>query len=120
MSCILARSLFHTASLLWCTCVFCICAGSSSLLLPGQFFLRDFLGVVFVHDPRHVSPSLVEWRNAAILFDSLGTRVIGGEGLHKIKVVALEKFAQITAAARNIRLRIESVYHTKLIGRTRH
>src|ERR1700730_5427215 len=67
---------------------------------PRDFFLSDLLGVVLVHDPGYVGARFAKWRHSPILFDALRTGVVRGQRLDEIEIVALQKFAQITASAR--------------------
>src|ERR1700674_2471035 len=76
---------------------------------PRDLFLGDLLSVVLVHDPGHVSAGFAKWRHSPILFDALRTGVVSGQRLDEIEIVALQKFAQITASARDIGLRIEGI-----------
>src|SRR5579862_7870781 len=56
------------------------------------FFLRDFLGVVLVHDAGHVGARLAKGRYALILLYPLRSGVVGGQCLDQIEIVALEQF----------------------------
>src|SRR5713101_5207229 len=78
---------------------------------PRDLFLSDLLSVVFVNDAGHVSAGLAKWRHSPILFDALRTGVVSGQRLDEVEVVALQKFAQITASTRDIGLRIEGIVH---------
>ena len=73
-----------------------------------------------MHDPRHISAGFAKRRHSLILFDALRPRIVCSQGLDQIEVVSFQKFAQIAASARDIRLRIESVVHAQLIGRAGH
>ena len=84
------------------------------------FFLGGLLSVVFVHDAGHVGAGFAKWRHSPILLDAIGTRVISGQCLDEIEIVAFQKFAQIAASARDIGLRIEGVVHPKLAGGAGH
>src|ERR1700732_1954258 len=69
---------------------------------PSNLFPGDLLGVVLVHDAGYVGARLSKWRHAPILFDALRTSVVSGQRLDEIEIVALQKFAQITASTRDI------------------
>src|SRR6202049_844108 len=69
---------------------------------PRNLFLGDLLGVVLVHDAGYVGARLSKWRHSPILLDALRTSVVSGQRLDEIEIVALQKFAQITASTRDI------------------
>src|SRR6266446_6718566 len=87
---------------------------------PRHLFLRGLLEIVLVHDAGHISAGFAEWRHSPILLDALRTCVVSGQRLDEIEVVALQKFAQIAASARDIGLRIEGIVHAQLVGGARH
>src|SRR6266403_6227557 len=78
---------------------------------PRDLFLGDLLRIVLVHDAGHVSAGLSKGRHSPILLDALRTCVVSGQRLDEIEIVALQKFPQIAASARDVGLRIESVVH---------
>src|SRR5450759_1668942 len=84
------------------------------------FFLGDLLEVVFVYDPGYVSAGFAKWGHSPILLDALRTRVVSGQRLDEIEIVALQKFAEIAASASDIGLRIEGIVHAKLVGGAGH
>src|SRR5664279_545656 len=71
-------------------------------LFFGFLFLGDLLGVVFVDDARDIGASFAERGDASILFDPLGTGVVGGKSFYQVEVITLEKFAKIAASAGDI------------------
>src|ERR1700694_4531542 len=80
---------------------------------PRNLFLGDLLGVVLVHDAGYVGARLSKGRHSPILLDALRTSVVSGQRLDEIEIVALQKFAQITASTRDIGLRIEGIVHAQ-------
>src|SRR5260370_3621331 len=82
---------------------------------PRNLFLGDLLGVVLVHDAGYVGARLSKGRPSPILLDALRTSVVSGQRLDEIEIVALQKFAQITASTRDIGLRLESLIHPPVV-----
>src|SRR5260370_31854900 len=87
---------------------------------PRNLFLGDLLGVVLVHDAGYVGARLSKWRHSPILLDALRTSVVSGQRLDEIEIVALQKFAQITASTRNIGFRIQGIIHAQLVSGAGH
>src|ERR1700732_3250071 len=87
---------------------------------PSNLFLGDLLGVVLVHDAGYVGARLSKWRYSSILLDALRTSVVSGQRLDEIEIVALQKFAQITASTRDVGLRIEGIIHAQLVSGAGH
>src|ERR1700686_1900728 len=87
---------------------------------PRNLFLGDLLGVVLVHDAGYVGARLSKWRHSPILLHALRTSVVSGQRLDEIEIVALQKFAQITASTRDIGLRIEGIIHAQLVSGAGH
>src|SRR5271166_6190516 len=79
--------------------------GVGLFLFSLCLFLSDLLLVVLVHDAGHVGAGFAKWRHSAILLHALGAGVVGSQCLDQVEIVALQKFAQIAASARDIRLR---------------
>src|ERR1700687_668225 len=89
-------------------------SGGDLFFLFRFLFLGDLLGdllaVVLVHNSSHVGAGFAKWRHSLILFDALGTGVVGGQRLDEIEIVALQKFAQIAASASDIGFWVEGNY----------
>src|SRR3977135_1283 len=81
---------------------------------PRDLFLSDLLGVVLMDDPGHVGTGFAKWRHSPILLYTLRASIVSGQRLDEIEIVALQKFAQIAASARDIGLRIEGIVHAQL------
>src|SRR6266852_302586 len=87
---------------------------------PRELFLGGLLEIVLVHEAGHVGSGFAKWRHSRILLDALRAGVVGGQRLDEIEIVALQKFAQITASARDIGLRIKGIVHAQLVGGAGH
>src|SRR3977135_3056945 len=82
---------------------------------PRDFFLGDLLGVVLVYGAGYVGAGFAKWRPSPPLLDAWRPSVVSGQRLDEIEIVALQKFAQIAASARDIGLRIEGIVHAQLV-----
>ena len=89
-------------------------------LRPRDLFLGDLLEIVLVHNAGNVGAGFAKWRHSPILLDALRPRVVSGQRFDEIEIVALEKFAQIAAPPRDIRLRVEGIVHAQLVGGAGH
>jgi len=80
----------------------------------------EFLFVEVADDAGDVGFGFVVRRHAVVLFDALGSGIVGGEGFDEIEVVALEEFAEIARAGVDVGLRIEGIVDAELRGGLRH
>src|SRR3979411_502323 len=69
---------------------------------PRDLLLGDLLSVVLVNKPSSGGTGFAKWRHSAILLYTLRTSIVSGQRLDQIEIVALQKFAQITASAPGI------------------
>src|ERR1041385_3622339 len=95
-------------------------SGCSWLGRVSCLALRQLLAVEVTHNSCHVDLGFVIGWNAVVALHPMWPGVVGCQGFNYIKVVAFQKFAQITRAALNIRARVECIGHTQLRRCLRH
>src|SRR5512141_394478 len=84
------------------------------LFLSESGVLCYLLPVEVSNDPCNVRLRFVVRRNAVILVDASGARIVGSQRFVHVEVIFLQQLAQVLASALDIRARVERIRYSHL------